>query len=515
MMKYICLFRLLRFIRLLAAQESLLPPDFHTQAPRLVRALRRLLIIGAPRFTADMRANALSAHLEALGTAYIKLGQSLATRPDIIGQTLADDLQHLQDRLPPFAMSHVDAILTAELDLPKEQVFAEFSEPVAAASIAQVHQAQLADGTKLAVKLLRPGVEKELAQALAGFFFAARMTERFAPMARRLKPVEIVQTLADSVVLEMDLRLEAAALSEMAENIRNDDSIRVPAVIWQATGRRVLTLHWVEGVKLSDLEALKKEGHDLPALAVRLLQAFLTHALRDGFFHADMHQGNLLIEPDGTLVMIDLGIMGRLAPDTRRFFAEILHGFITRDYHKLADIHFEAGYVPAHKNRDDFAQALRAIGEPISGQDADNISMARLLAQLFEVTGQFDMETQPQLLLLQKTMVVVEGVARNLDPQLNIWQAAEPIVSQWLKDELGPEAVLQQAVSGAQKAARSLSKLPETLARAERNQQALEHILTPDGLRLHPSMLKKNSKAGKYIWLALALAAAGLLGHFL
>ncbi len=508
MLRYI---KLLRFARLLLAQNSLLPPDFHQKAPFWVRFGRGVLTFGAPNFDhqeKSQRGQALSQRLQTLGPTYIKLGQSLATRPDIIGLELAQDLHYLQDQLPPFPNAQVEALLADQLDVPKEALFDDFEAPIAAASIAQVHQAKLKDGRRVAVKLLRPGIEKELAEELRSFFFLARLVERFVPSARRIRPVASVQTLADSVQLELDLRLEAAALSEMGENIAADPDFTVPEVIWEGTGRRMLTMHWMDGIKLSDIEGLKKAGHDLPTLARKLLQSFLTHALRDGFFHGDMHQGNLLVDSKSNLIGIDLGIMGRLDPDSRRFLAEILYGFITRDYQKIADVHFEAGYVQSTKNKDAFAQALRSIGEPISGQNADTISMARLLTQLFEVTEQFDMETQPQLLLLQKTMVVVEGVARSLDPKLNIWSIAEPVVRGWLNDELGPQAIVKDAVGGIQKASRQLAKLPDTLALAERNQKALADILTEDGLKLHPDMYQ-NHKSARPIWLAIA-ATAGL-----
>lgn len=516
-MAIVRLFRLLSFVRLLAAQDSLLPPDFNRQAPLSIRILRKLLIFGAPRFdsssdsSSTARGKALSARLQKLGPTYIKLGQSLATRPDIIGFEMAADLQHLQDRLPPFDDKEVQRILAEELDTPRDDYFAEFGAVIAAASIAQVHKAKLKDGTDVAVKLLRPGIEKELEAELKTFFWVACLIEKLVPSTRRIKPVAGVQTFADSVKLELDLRLEASALSEMGENTREDKDFRVPDVVWTGVGRHMLTMQWVDGVQLSNIEGIKKAGHDLPDLARLLLHAFLTHALRDGFFHGDMHQGNLMVEPDGGLVGIDLGIMGRLDPDSRHFLAEIIYGFITRDYQKIAEVHFEAGYVKNTKNMDAFAQALRSIGEPISGQEASGISMAKLLIQLFEVTEQFDMETQPQLLLLQKTMVVAEGVARSLDPKLNIWAIAEPIVGRWLKSEIGPEAVVKDALGGIQNAAKQLSRLPDTLARAERNQKALENILTPDGLKLHPDMMPPQ-KPRRLIWgsIILSLALSGL-----
>lgn len=491
-MRLLSLFRLIGFARLVTAQDSLLPPDFSEKTPFWLRLARRLATLGVPKFGQDSRGLELSKKLQSLGATYIKLGQSLATRPDIVGLKLARDLQLLQDSLPAFPMKTAEKMLAGELGRPVDELFDDFGPPVAAASIAQVHRAKLKDGTQVAVKILRPGIEEKLTAELSTFMFVARLVEALFPATRRLRPVEGVGTLWNSVKLEIDLRMEAAAMSEMRENTLKDSRFDVPEVIWEATARRVVTMHWADGVKASDIKALEAAGHDMKDLAKRLIQAFLTHALRDGFFHGDMHQGNLLICPDGTFVAIDLGIMGRLDPDSRRFLAEILYGFITRDYRRVAQTHFDAGYVPDGKSMEAFAQALRAIGEPIRGQDADNISMGRVLTQLFEVTEQFDMHTQPQLLLLQKTMVVVEGVARSFDPKLNIWDAADPVVSGWMKGELGPEAVLKDAVDGVQRAAKSIRRLPDTLERMEKNQAQLEKILSDKGFKIHTDEVKQN-----------------------
>ena len=324
--------------------------------------------------------------------------------------------------MEPFPDAEARAKVAAALGKPVEELFLSFSPPVAAASIAQVHKAEIAgaDGRTrpVAVKVLRPGIRRRFKRDLATFYEAARFVERYDPASRRLRPKAVVDTLARSVAIEMDLRLEAAALSEMAESTAADQGFRVPKVLWDLTARDVLTLEWIDGIKLSDLDGLRAAGHELPAIARRLMQAFLRHALRDGFFHADMHQGNLFVDAAGDIVAVDFGIMGRLGKSERRFLAEILFGFIRRDYRRIAEVHFEAGYVPDRHSIDDFAQALRAIGEPIHGQRAADISMARLLTLLFEVTELFDMQTRPELLLVQKTMVVVEGVARTLDPRL-------------------------------------------------------------------------------------------------
>ncbi|MDB2668271.1 2-polyprenylphenol 6-hydroxylase [Alphaproteobacteria bacterium] len=503
------LLKLLRMVRLLLAQDALLPDGFHHQAPLSVRAFRRVFSFGARRFDNQAGTHGLADFIRKLGPSYIKLGQFLATRPDVIGEAMAADLGHLQDRLPPFANDKVGQILLEELG-DYSQHMSPVGPALAAASIAQVHQAHRPGNPedKLAIKILRPNIEATLTHELAVFMALARATERFMPSIRRLRPIAAMQTLSRSIQGETDLRMEAAALSEMAANTKNDDGFCVPNVVWEASTRRVLTMQWIDGVPASDIKALRAAGHDLPALGQRLIAMFLTQALRDGFFHADMHQGNLIIQADGTITGIDLGITGRLDIDSRRFLAEILHGFITRDYYKVAAVHLEAGYVPAHHNVDEFSQALRSIGEPIRDQDADNISMARLLTQLFEVTEQFEMETQPQLLLLQKTMVTVEGVARGFDPKLNIWNAAEPIVSDWLKSQLGPQAILRDWNQNAGRTLRALRRLPDTLAQAERGAAALEAMAKNDASK-KPNA--SGSRLTKLVsWSALALAVSAL-----
>lgn len=511
------LLKLLRMLRLLLAQDELLPDGFHHRASFMTKLARRLFTLGARRQGTRADPAYLAAFIRKLGPSYIKLGQFLATRSDIIGPAMAADLAHLQDRLPPFELRKVEQILSEELGDYLHMMSAP-ETAIAAASIAQVHKTQHVDGGYLAIKVLRPNIEETITKELAVFLALARWSERLMPSIRRLRPVAALETLSRSIRGETDLRMEAAALSEMNANAQSDEGFCVPDVIWEASTKRVLTMRWIDGVPASDVTALAKAGHDLPALAQRLIRIFLTQALRDGFFHADMHQGNLLIQQDGTIVGIDLGITGRLDPDSRRFLADILHGFITRDYYKVAAVHLEAGYVPAHHQVDEFAQALRAIGEPIRDQDADNISMARLLTQLFDVTEQFDMETQPQLLLLQKTMVTVEGVARALDPKLNIWDAAEPIVSSWLKKQIGPEAILQDMKQNAGRTLRSLQRLPDTLAQAERGAAALETMAAQmaDQSEATEKETKNARRVTKIVsWSALALAAAAAALNFL
>jgi ubiquinone biosynthesis protein len=460
--------------------------------------------------------NRLAAALTRLGPTYVKLGQFLATRPDVVGAVLARDLESLQDKMAPFPQAEAERAIEAAFGKPLPEVFASFGPPVAAASIAQVHRAEIATDSgrrAMAVKVLRPGIERRFNVDLDAFTFAARNAEKFSAEARRLRLIEVVETLRRSVTIEMDLRLEAAALSEMAENTKDDPDFRVPTLDWERIARDVLTLEWIEAVPLSDRAQLEAKGFDLKALGRAVIQTFLRHALRDGFFHADMHPGNLFVDDGGNLIAVDFGIMGRLRPQERRFLAEILYGFITRNYHRTAEVHFEAGYVPRHHSVESFAQAIRAIGEPIHNRSAEDISMAKLLMLLFEVTGLFDMKTRPELLLLQKTMVVVEGVARSLDPKLDMWTVAEPVVREWIERHLGAAGVLEGAADGAGEFGRFLGGVPALLARAAALVEQFDAI-TRDGLVLAPETVADigRAEARRNRWTAAALwAIAGLL----
>jgi ubiquinone biosynthesis protein len=380
-----------------------------------------------------------------------------------------------------------------------------------------VHRATVATATgarAVAVKILRPGVERRFHADLAAFTFAALHAENVSAEARRLRLIEVVDTLRRTVLVEMDFRLEAAALSEMGENTKADPEFRVPEVDWDRTSKEVLTLEWIDATPLSDRTRLQAKGFDLAQLARALIQTFLRHALRDGFFHADMHPGNLFVDDEGRLIAVDFGIMGRLGLKERLFLAEILHGFITRDYYRTAEVHFEAGYVPPRHSIEDFAQAIRAIGEPIHNRTAEDISMARLLALLFEVTGLFDMRTRPELLLLQKTMVVVEGVARTLDPKLDMWRTAEPVVREWMERHLGAAGKLENAALGAAELGRFVGNAPGLLTRGARVLDQLDEM-TRDGLVLSPQTIaeldKTEARRGRWMIAALWIIAALLL----
>src|SRR6056297_49972 len=471
-------------------------------APPQVRAIMRFLAWpfqwlgykGDPEMPPATRA------LTALGPAYIKFGQILSTRPDLVGDDLATQLRVLQDKLPPFSVDTARESVAQELGADVDTLFDEFSPAVAAASIAQVHQARVREtGESVAVKVLRPGIEKAFRKDIDAFYFAANVIELLSPSSRRLRPTDVIAHFEGVVMGELDLRLEASSASEFAANTAKDEGFQLPAIKWNLSARRVMTLGWADGVPLGDNDAIDGAGHDRVALGNRVLQLFLNHALRDGFFHADMHQGNLKVAPNGDIIAYDFGIVGHIDEYTRRVYAEILYGFIKRDYRRVAEVHFEAGYVPADRDVDEFARALRAVGEPIFGMDATHISMGSLLSYLFEVTERFGMETRTELILLQRTMVVVEGVARSLNPEINMWQVAKPVVEEYVRTHVGPQAFARDLAMTAAVLSRFGPRLPGLVEAALIRQAAPE---APARQRRWP---------GRLAWGAAGVAAgAGL-----
>jgi ubiquinone biosynthesis protein len=487
---------------------TLLPPF-----AKLPLAVARLLA----RKTQGPALAALPGAISKLGPSYVKLGQFLATRPDVVGPNVVKVLERLQDRMEPFPREAAVRQIEQAFGCKLEDMFVSLGEPVAAASIAQVHRGRVRDALgerEVAIKVRRPGVERLMKRDLADMKVAASFIESRFPDSQRLRPTSVVDTLARSLKMETDFRLEAAAASEFAENVADETDFRVPKIDWDRTAAEVLTLEWIDGIKLSDTVGLAQRGFELPKLGAIVIQSFLRHSMRDGLFHADMHQGNLFVDRDGRLVAVDFGIMGRLGVKERRFLAEILYGFITRDYLRVAEVHFEAGYVPRVHRVEDFAQAIRAIGEPIHSRTADQISMARLLSLLFEITGLFDMKARTELVLLQKTMVVVEGVARTLDPRLDMWTTAEPVVRAWIEENLGPLGKLQDASRGIHDLYKLAGGLPVALSRAGRTLEMLEDMadngfeFSQNALDQFGQMQKDAQKFGHWaLWAIVAVAA--------
>ncbi len=446
--------------------------------------------------------------LQSLGPSFIKLGQILATRPDIVGDDVSADLTTLQDRLPPFPGDVARQTIEAELDAPVDTLFATFDDtPVAAASIAQVHRATTTDGRDVAVKVLRPNIEEAFARDIATFHWFATRLERNVTSLRRLRPVAVIENFADWVRIEMDLRIEAAAASELADNTADDQGYRVPDIDWDRTACRVLVTEWIDGIPIYQRKELVAAGHDMTALATTIVRTFLMQVMRDGFFHADLHQGNLFVDADSNIVVVDFGIMGRLDKRNRRYLAEILRGFHIGDYRRIAEIHFEAGFVPRDKSIGEFSQAIRAIGVPIAGKPLGDISFGAMLGQLFQVTETFEMEVQPQLLLLQKTMMMVEGLSASMAPQINMWDISPPIIEEWMQANMGPIALLREGFIAVQSLVRYLPLITEEA-------EAQAKSITRDGVRIHHeniASLTERQNRWRGVQTALLAVIAGLL----
>ncbi len=474
------LFTLFKLGRKLAKSDALTIATKFNKPPLAIKMLFNLLSFSFIKNQQvnqnDSEGKRLSNSLQSMGTTFIKLGQFLATRPDIIGEELSKHLENLQDRLPPFPLSQAKEMIKKDLGEETFNSIINLSEPVAAASIAQVHKAQINDnGTikDVAIKILRPNIKKIFNEEIDALMLFAFLVESLIKKTKRLKLIEVVFLLKEITNLEMDLRFEAAAANEYAENTKNDVGFKVPTIYWNFTSENVMTLDWVDGISIRETEELTKRNFDTKKIASDIIQYFLRHAVRDGFFHADMHQGNVFIDNNGQIVTIDFGIMGRLDKLSQRFLAEILYGFIQRDYKKVAEVHLVANLVPKDVPVDDLAQALRSIGEPIFGQSVKDISGGKLLKQLFDVTEKFNMQTQPQLLLLQKTMVVVEGVARKLNPDTNIWETSKPVLESWLKETKDPINSINEVVKNSTEVLKKLPELPEVMDKAY---QALTYL---------------------------------------
>jgi ubiquinone biosynthesis protein len=484
----------------LVRNDALLPHELDALYSSGVRTLSRgLRLLSGSGRRPGRPGERLARSLERLGPVAIKLGQLLSTRADIFGREFAEDLSHLKDRLPPFPTEQARAAVEHELGRPLSSVFESFGEPVAAASLAQAHEAVLLDGRRAAVKVLRPGIERRIAADAAVLSLAARLVERWVPPARRLEPRKFAATVLRATELELDLRLEAAGADELREIMDEDGYMAAPRVIWEGVGKRCLTMEWARGLPLSEAGALTQEGLDRKALADNVTRAFLAQALDHGVFHADLHEGNLFAAPPARLTAVDFGIIGRLGAPERRYLAEILWGFLQRDYERVAQVHFDAGYVPAVHSVQAFAQALRAVGEQVFGRAASEVAMSRVLTQLFEITALFDMRLRPELVLLQKTMMIVEGVARRIDPDHDIWAASDPVVRRWIARELSPVTRVRRFANDAEQAVRNLARLAE-------------------GERTAPVVVAEPpSRGGALLWFALGafVAGAAFLAGFL
>lgn len=492
--------RLLKWGRTLARHGALTGLERAPDTPPRLRLLLRVARAGARVPATPRYADAF----EAIGPAAIKLGQTLATRPDLVGEEAALDLLRLQDAIPPVPFAAIAAQMRASFGRPLDTLFAQIEEtPVGAASIAQVHRAITTDGRRVAIKVLRPGVEDDFNRAIDTYQWAAAQIEPMGGEIARLQPRLVIETFKRWTARELNLTREAASASELAEGMASEPDFVVPAVDWARTTGKVLTIEWIDGIKLSNRAALEAAGHDRRLLARVLIHAFLRQAIAEGFFHADLHQGNLFALPGNRVAAIDFGIMGRIDRRARIWLAEILYGLITGNYRRVAEIHFEAGYVPPHHDVREFATALRAVGEPMRGLPVKDMSIGMMLDSLFSITRDFDMAVQPHLLLLQKTMVMVEGVATGLDPDINLWETAGPFVEEWIRTELGPEAAVADRIV---EDVRTLVRLPELVRRIE------AHFPAPGGAPPSPPLREIDVVRIGGGWRYAAVAMLGALG---
>ncbi len=488
----------------LARYDALFGLEALNAPPALLWLCRRV----AKRHKGLRPGQRLSLALQALGPSFIKAGQALSTRADLIGEDIARDLSALQDNVPPFASKLALATVEEQLGGPIGHYFAEFdAEPIAAASIAQVHFARINDGQQVAVKILRPNIEQAFARDLDLMFWLARLVERRLPHYRRLKPVQVVETFANTIRIELDLRFEAAAAEELRANTKNDSGFHVPEVHWELSRRRVLVTERIHGISAGDTDALKAANIDLTGVMEKAARAFFNQVFRDGFFHADMHPGNLFVLEDGTLAPVDFGIMGRINHDDQLVLAQILWGFLKGDYLHVAQVHHDAGWILPHIDVHQFAQAVRAVGQPIMGKAMNEISFGNLIGQLIGIARMFEMEAQPQLLLLHKTMVTAEGVGRGLNPSINMWQLSEPLIRAWAEKNLSAKA---RARDFAKDAIETLRDAPRVLREAKDYLEAVKK----DGLRMAPESLAKleAQRAAHYRgWMRLGWVVAAIL----
>ena len=487
--------RMLGAVSALVRNDALLPRELDGIYPPSVAAIARALrLFAGPQARQGRPGERLARALEGMGPVAIKLGQVLSTRGDFFGREFAEDLSRLKDRLPPFPTAIARAEVEKGLGRSIESLYAEFGEPLAAASLAQAHEARLLDGRKVAVKVLRPGIERRVADDAESLLLAARLIDRWIPPARRLEPIAFAQTVIRAINLELDLRLEAAGADELREVMAKDGYMAAPPIVWDGVAKRVLTMEWARGWPLSDPGALTQPGLDRKAMADNLIRAFLSQALDHGVFHADLHEGNLFAAAPASLTAVDFGIIGRIGPAERRYLAEILWGFLNRDYEAVARTHFDAGYVPAHHSVSAFAQALRAVGEAVFGRPASEVPMSRVLMQLFEITALYEMRLRPELVLLQKTMMTVEGVARRIMPDHDIWSAADPVVRRWIARELSPAARIRRFADEAGAALRNIARLVEGL---------------PASAQVEVRDATRGRERSALLWFALGALAAG------
>jgi len=468
----------------------------------IARSFRALLFF---RPLSQPRAVRLRRALEALGPIFVKFGQVLSTRRDLLPADLADELAKLQDQVPPFPGELAIAEVERAFGKPIAQVFEKFDPtPAASASVAQVHVAVLPGGTEAAVKILRPGMEPVIAEDLALLNTAAGLVERFSADGRRLKPREVVAEFARHLSEELDLMREAAHASQLRRNFPDSPLLVVPEVYWDWCTTTVMTMQRMRGTPVSQVEELRRQGVDIPRLARTGVEIFFTQVFRHGFFHADMHPGNILVTPEGRYVALDFGIMGTLSEVDKQYLAQNFLGFFQRDYARVARAHLEAGWVPAGTRADEFEGAIRAVCEPFFDRPLGEISFGRALVRLFQTSRRFNVEIQPQLVMLQKTLLNIEGLGRQLDPNLDLWTTAKPFLEKWMGEQVGFKGLLRTLRSEAPHWATMLPQLPRLLHRA----LAVDHVERIE--RMLADLLVLERRRNRMIGLAVALLALAL-----
>ena len=385
--------------------------------------------------------------LEDLGPIYIKFGQALSTRKDILPDDIADELVKLQDKVPPFPNKQALQVIEEQLGMPVTEAFAEFDhEPLASASVAQVHTATLHSGEKVVVKVLRPHIEKRIKSDIGLLYELARLAEKFWNDAKRLRALEVVAEFEKTLLDELDLVREAANATKLRDNFKDSDSLYVPEIHWPFTRKKVLVMERIYGIPVGEIDQLKEQGANFKLLAERGVETFFTQVFRDNFFHADMHPGNVFVELPDKYIAVDFGIVGTLTLSDQRYLAENFLAFFNRDYRRVADMHIESGWVPSDTRVEDFESAIRSVCEPIFDKPLKDISFGLLLLRLFQTARRFDMVVQPQLVLLQKTLLNIEGLGRQLYPELDLWQTAKPFLEDWFHERIGPKAKFKEMV---------------------------------------------------------------------